>query len=445
METTDLADLSAAQLARLIDDGVTTATEVVEASLARIEARDGQVQAWTFLDPDHARAQAQRLDALRAAGGPVGPLHGVPVGVKDIFDTADMPTENGTVLDAGRQPRTDSAAVALLRAAGAVIMGKTVTTEMAVYAPGKTRNPHDPSRTPGGSSSGSAAAVAAGMVPVAVGTQTNGSVIRPASFCGIVGYKPTHGRISRAGILPLSRGLDQVGVFARSVEDAALIAECLMAHDPADPDTRPRAAPRLAEIAAQEPPAPPRLAFFRTPVWDRAEAATREAFEELRDFLGDACHEIDLPPAFDRVVDDLKAIMFTDLARNLAGYVARGEDRISDILRGMMDEGRTVTALDYTTAVERMAPLNAWLADLGTDFDAFLTPATPGEAPVGDATGDPVFCTIWSYLGVPAVSLPLMQGEAGMPLGVQLVAPRGDDGRLLRNGRWLAQRVAEDA
>ncbi|MBN4083175.1 amidase [bacterium AH-315-B06] len=440
----DLADFGAAQLARMIVAGETTSLELVEACIARIDAREGDVGAWVHLDRDFARKQAGDRDARHASGMPCGPLHGIPVGIKDIFDTEDFPTENGTVLAAGRRPMKDSTAVSLLAAAGAVIMGKTVTTELAMYSPGKTRNPHDPERTPGGSSSGSAAAVAAGMVPLAIGSQTNGSVIRPASFCGVVGFKPTHGRISRTGVLALSRVLDHVGVFARSLEDAALIAECLMAHDAADPDTRPAAAPQLSEICLAEPPAEPRFAFVKSPVWDRADPATQAAFGELHEFLGKRCDEVALPPEFDAVIDDYGNVLKADLARFLSGYMERGEDRLSSILRGLIDEGRTVTAVDYNASVDRISPLADWVQSLCDDYDAILTPAARGEAPRGlDATGDPIFCSTWTYLGAPALTVPLLEGENGMPIGVQLVGPRGDDARLLRTANWLVRNVAE--
>ena len=249
----DLADLSATQLVQMIQNGETTSLELVEACINRIDTKEEEIQAWAHLDRDFARQQAEHRDAYRASGVPVGTLHGIPIGIKDIFDTEDFPTENGTVLSAGRRPEKDCTAVSLLESAGAIIMGKTVTTELAVFSPGKTRNPHNPKRTPGGSSSGSAAAVAAGMVPLAIGSQTNGSIIRPASFCGIIGFKPTHGRISRSGVLTLSRILDHVGVFARTLEDAALITECLITYDPADPDTKPSPAPCLPEITIQPP------------------------------------------------------------------------------------------------------------------------------------------------------------------------------------------------
>jgi len=234
-----LNKMSAVFAAAAIRGGKITSEELVRACLDRIAEIEETVRAWVYLDHEYAIKQAQDADKKLKSGKSVGPLHGLPVGIKDIFDTADMPTENGTVLHAGRQPGEDATAVSLLREAGAIIMGKTVTTELAVYAPGKTTNPHDSKRTPGGSSSGSAAAVAAFMVPLAIGTQTNGSVIRPASYCGVYGFKPTYGRISRYGVLKQSRVLDQVGVFARSIEDAALVTQQLMAYDNKDPDVKP--------------------------------------------------------------------------------------------------------------------------------------------------------------------------------------------------------------
>ena len=273
-----LCALGLGEAAADIRDGRITSVELVGDCLAHVEEVDAEVQAWAFLDRDHALTQAEALDMRRREGKALGALHGVPIGIKDIFDTGDMPTELGSPLWAGRTPRRDASAVTRLRAAGAVIMGKTVTTEYAYFHPGKTRNPHDRERTPGGSSSGSAAAVAAAMVPGAIGSQTNGSVIRPAAFCGVVGFKPTHGLISRSGALMLSRTLDHVGLFARSVEDVALLAETLAGFDEEDPDTRPVARPPFAATAASEPPLPPRFAFVRSPAWTHAEPETGEAF-----------------------------------------------------------------------------------------------------------------------------------------------------------------------
>src|SRR4029453_10609215 len=257
MELTNLHLLSATEAARLIRDGVISSEQLVEACLAPIPDVDVQVQACTFLDADYALKQARAADALRLEGKPTGPFHGVPIGIKDIFDTADMPTENGSVICAGRTPSRDAAVVSVLRAAGAVLMGKTVTTEFAYFSPGKTRNPHNPEHTPGGSSSGSAAAVAASMVPIALGSQTNGSTIRPAAYCGVIGFKPTHGLISRHRIFPLSRTLDHVGLFARSIDDIALLAEQLVGYDENDPDTRPRARIPFVAGGGEEPPLPP--------------------------------------------------------------------------------------------------------------------------------------------------------------------------------------------
>ncbi len=444
-----LSELGASQLARMIRDGEITSIELIEACIASIDSKEDLVGAWTHLDRGFARKQAEARDAHRAAGMPCGPLHGIPVGIKDIFDSEDFPTENGTVLDAGRQPLKDSTIVSLMKASGAVIMGKTVSTELAVYSPGKTRNPHNTDHTPGGSSSGSAAAVAAGMVPLSIGSQTNGSVIRPASFCGVVGFKPSHGRIPRAGALVLSRTLDHVGVFARSVEDAALISDCLMVFDPQDLDTRPGAAATLVDICLQTPPATPRFAFIKTPVWDQAEPGTQAAFEELYEFLGDQCDEIAMPAEFNDAVGNLRKIMFADLAKNLSGYMTRGSgqvSQVSQVLRDMIEEGQTVSAVDYNSAIDGVAPLRAWVENLCDDYDAILTPSACGEAPVGvEATGDPIFCTIWSYLGVPSINLPLMEGEKGLPIGVQLVSQKGDDARLLRSARWLSNEVATSA
>src|SRR5262244_2703185 len=324
MDLTNLHLLSASEASRLIYDGVFTSVQLVEACLARIREVDDQVQAWAFLDPDYALAQARAADAWRSEGKPTGPLLGVPVGIKDIFDTGDMPTEYGSVLYAGRTPSRDAGVVAKLRAAGAIIMGKTVTTEFAYFFPGKTRNPHNPEHTPGGSSSGSAAAVAANMVPLALGSQTNGSVIRPAAFCGVFAVKPSHGLVSRAGVLQLSRRLDHVGAFARSLADLALILDVIAGHDPEDADTRPFASADFRTVQAESPPATPNFVFMRTPVWDKAEGETKAAFEELTAALGPAVTSLELPAAFADAWGNHRTIMATEMAHNLAPLVARG-------------------------------------------------------------------------------------------------------------------------
>ena len=444
MDFKNLHTLSASEAARLIREGAISSEQLVEACLARVRETDSQIQAWAFLDPDHALAQARAADAWRSEGRPTGPLHGVPVGVKDIFDTADMPTENGSVLHAGRTPSRDATVVSMLRAAGAVIMGNTVTTEFAYFSPGKTRNPHNPEHTPGGSSSGSAAAVAAGMVPLALGSQTNGSVIRPAAFCGVVGFKPTHGLISRHGVLALSRTLDHVGLFARTIEDIALLAEQLVGYDERDPDTRPRARIPFVEVAAEEPPLEPMFAFVKTPHWERADEETKEGFAELIGHLGDRVEEVELFPSAAEAWEWHRTIMEAEMAANLEREWEQGRERLSESLREQIERGRNVCALDYQLAVTHIRPIHESFVELFEQrYDAILTPAAPGAAPKGLAsTGDPSFCTLWTLCGMPAVSLPLLEGTNGLPLGVQLVGTRAGDARLLRTARWLAARVA---
>ncbi|MCR4347986.1 MAG: amidase [Sulfuricaulis sp.] len=433
---------TASDAARSICDGAISSERLVEECLARVSEVEESVQAWQFLDPEHALQQARARDQARREGQSIGPLHGVPVGIKDIIDTGDMPTEDGTVLHAGRTPAADAAVVAMLRAAGAVIMGKTVTTECATHTPGKTRNPHHPEHTPGGSSSGSAAAVAAGMVPLALGSQTNGSVIRPAAFCGVYGFKPTHGLISRHGVLKLSRTLDQMGLFARSLEDIALGCEILVSGDERDPATRPRARIPFREIAAEEPPLPPLIAFIKTPLWERTDVDTREAFAELIEALGDRVVEVELPEI---ALDALKlhqTIMEAEMAAALVDEYERGREQLSETLRAQLERGRAITAFDYQTALARIPLLIEGFDELFNRCDVVLTPAVAGTAPKGLAsTGDPSFCTLWTLCGMPAISLPLMRGANGLPLGVQLVGQSHRDARLLRTARWLAAKV----
>jgi Asp-tRNA(Asn)/Glu-tRNA(Gln) amidotransferase A subunit family amidase len=441
----ELVGLTGGQAAQLIRDHKLSALELTRACLEQIEAAEPEVPAFAFLDPEHALGQAQALDELRKRGRPLGPLHGVPVGVKDIIDSADMPTENGTVLHAGRRPQTDATVVSRLRAAGAVILGKTVTTELAVYGPNQTRNPHHPEHTPGGSSSGSAAAVAARMVPLALGTQTNGSVIRPAAYCGVFGFKPSHGLISRAGILRQSPPLDTVGVMANSLPDLALLAEVLIGYDPADPALRPSAQPRLLEVALQPPPVVPDLGFVRTPVWDQAEDETRAGFDELVAALGDRVTAVDLPEAFDQAIQLHGTIMEADLARSFAPEYQRGHDRLTARLCQMIERGQQCLAVDYNRAVDAIGWLRRALEPLFERYDALLTPSTTGPAPHGlGSTGSPVFCTIWTLCGMPAVTLPLLQAGNGLPLGVQLVGQKGDDARLLRTARWLVETLRSE-
>ncbi len=442
MASSDLITLTAADAARLIRKGELTSEDLVSACLDVVAAREDEIGAWSYLDKDYALRQAREADDIRRQGREVGALHGVPVGIKDIIETADMPTENGSEIFAGRRTGRDAAVVSQLREAGAVIMGKTVTTEMAVFTPGKTRNPHRPTHTPGGSSSGSAAAVAAHMVPLSLGTQTNGSVIRPASFCGVYGLKPTHGLISRRHILVQSPPLDTVGVFADSVEDLALAADVLSAYDEADSAMWRRSRGSHSAVAMSEPPLPPLFGFVKTSVWDQADAATQEAFGELAEALGARCEAVELPPVFAEATAHQAAIQLADIARHYGPVEEKAGDKLSERLRAMIEEGRRVTAVAYNTARDYQRVMYALLEPYFDRYDALITPGARGPAPEGlSATGDPIFCTLWTLLGTPALSLPLLEAD-GLPLGVQLIGPLRDDARLLRTGRWLVSHLA---
>jgi Asp-tRNA(Asn)/Glu-tRNA(Gln) amidotransferase A subunit family amidase len=438
---TDLADLGTAEAARLIAAGELTAQELVSACLARVETREPEVQAWAFLDPELALAQARAADAGQAKGEPLGPLHGVPVGIKDIIDTADMPTENGFNGHKGRRPAEDAECVRALRAAGAVILGKTVTTELANRVARQTRNPVDPAHTPGGSSSGSAAAVRARMVPGALGTQTGGSVIRPASYCGIHALKPTFGLISRVGILPQSDPLDTIGTYGRSVEDVAYLADALTAPDARDPDCRHTTRPALHRTAMEEPPRRPRLAFVRTPVWDRGEPRMQAALESFAASLDGDCEEVALPGDLIAAWDWHHTCQYYGMARYYGPLSDEFGDRMSARLAQHVVEGREISSVAYRQAVADRDTANAALEPIFARFDAIVTPASPGPAPRGlMSTGPATFNAFWTYTGTPCVNLPLLAVD-GLPLGVQLVGPRGADGPLLRTARWMEKRT----
>ena len=439
MELTNLHALSATEAARLIREGTISSEQYVGACLARVRETDARIEAWAFLDPDHALAQARAADQYRLSGQPIGPLHGIPVGIKDIIDTADMPTENGSPLHAGRTPSRDAAVVTLLRCAGAVIMGKTVTTEFACGAAGKTRNPHDAAYSPGGSSSGSAAAVAAGMVPLALGSQTGGSTVRPASYCGVYGLKPTRGLIPRHGMSRVAQTLDTVGLFARTLDDVALLLETCVAYDEGEFESSPRAQTAYGTIAADDPPIPPMLGFVKTPHWNRLTDDAKDAFAELVERLGDRVEEVELSSAVEQAWEWHAIIMESEVAVNLSREWDKGRARLSERLRGRIERGRTHPAARYLEALAQIPRLNDVFTELFEQkYDALLTPAATGVAPSGlESTGDPVFCSLWTLCGVPALSVPLMSGANGLPLGAQLVASRHNDGRLLRTARWL--------
>ena len=436
-ETADLLMLDGCVMRDRLASGAIKALELVEASIARIEAREPEVKAWAWFDPDFARHQARALDAHRQAGRAIGPLHGLPVALKDVIDTAKIPTENGCSLDEGRVPIMDAAVVTRLKAAGAIIMGKTVTTELAFLQAGATRNPHNPAHTPGGSSSGSAAAVADGMVPLAVGTQTGGSVVRPASFCGVTGFKPSFGTIPRTGVLMQSPTLDTMGVFARTPADAAMFAQVLFGHDAGDRATSPEPAPRLHEIATSKPPIKPLFAFVKPPGWEDADPQLHAAFEELCDALGDQVFEVALPDAFAEAAAIRERINFAEMARYYYRY-AKQMDALGPRTQEALTKGDAIYARDYLAALDWPTVLNAGLEEIFERCDAVLCPAATGPAPEGlDFTGDAIFNGLWTLTGVPAVTVPAFTCENGLPMGVQMVAARGNDARLIRNANWF--------
>lgn len=427
MPSTPLHQLDAWQAATQLARRELKAVDLVRACLERVAERDGQVRAFAHLDADGALAQARALDA-----GPVrGPLHGLPLGVKDLFDTAALPTTYGSPVYAGHRPAADAASVTLCREAGAVILGKTVTTEFAYFTPGPTRNPHQLDHTPGGSSSGSAAAVADTMLPLALGTQTAGSIIRPAAYCGVVGYKPSLGRVTGAGVKSLSQTLDVVGGFGRSVRDAALLGAVLTGDQ------------RLMQCADDS--AAPRIGLFPTPAWPQADADTQAAWAQAVRVLAalvPGCRDVPAPAGFGDLIQLQKDVMFFEMARALSHERVQHRERLSPQLNDLLDAGMRITG---ATHAANLAQTETWRRHIDALFDShdvLLTPSATGTAPQGvDATGDPLFCRSWSLLGLPSVHLPFARGAQGLPVGLQLVGRHGQDHQLLAAAHWVHQRL----
>lgn len=433
----ELWELGAAEAARRIREGEITAEALMQSCLARVDARDEAVRAWAWLDRDLALQQAREADIVQARGQGTGPLHGVPVGIKDIIETADQPTQNNYVPHKGRRTGRDALCVSQLRDAGAIIMGKTVTTELATRSPGPTMNPNNPGHTPGGSSSGSAAAVRDRQVPLALGTQTGGSVIRPASFCGIHALKPTFGLVARDGVTMQAPWLDTVGTYGNSIEDVALVTEQMLARDPADAQAVPRSRPPLREIAMSDPAARPRLAFMRTAAWDKADAAAQTALEGFAASLGKDCETIDMPDWMAEAWDWQRTLQLYGNAVHYGPLLDAHGEQMTESLRNNIAEGRGMTEAAYREAIARREEVSAGLDEIFAEYDAILCLPAPGAAPEGLGwTGDPVFNAFWTYVGSPCVTLPLLEVD-GLPLGVQLTGPRMGDGPLLRTARWL--------
>ena len=422
------ASLGAAEAARRIAAGTLTSEALVAACLERIAARDPEVRAWVRLNADAALAEARARDAEP----PRGPLHGIPVGVKDIYDTADMPTEYGSTLYEGHRPVHDSAPVAALRAAGAIVPGKTVTTEFAYLTPGPTRNPHDLGRSPGGSSSGSAAGVADWHVPLAMGSQTGGSTIRPAAYCGVFGFKPTFGFVNIDGVRPLAMALDTAGWFARNVEDLALLGSAV--HPLVSAELRP-----LAE--------PPRIGIVRTADWERTTGDVRGTVDGIADALANAgCRvaEVEWPEECDGLGTAWEAVIAAGAASALAPEYEQHRDRMGQPIRALIEQGLALTPAERSAAESLALRCRALVSERFADFDAFLTPATGGVAPERlDSTGDPLFNRSWTLLRLPCLAVPAGLDASGLPLAAQLVGRHGADQALLEVAGFVEPVVGE--
>jgi len=424
MMSDSLHRLTASAAAERIRTGDLTSEALVKACLDRIDGREDEVGAWQYLDRDRVLGEARAADRSK----PRGSLHGVPIGVKDTIDTFDMPTALGSPLYADRRPKWDAACVAAARAAGAIVLGKTVTTEFAYYHPGKTRNPYDCSRTPGGSSSGSAAAVADFMVPIAFGSQTAASVIRPSAFCGVFGYKPSCGEMRLSGVRPLAESLDTLGILARSVDDIALMRSVLVGEQ--------------RGTATAQPARSPKMALCRTAHWSAAESYARAAVEESAErFRQRGAHvtEVALPDHFAALADAQSAIMAYEAARNYVFEMTRYRDQVSERFKGLVDQGRRTSRDAYLQAKQAVSRAAAEMPSIMRDCDVLITPAAIGEAPAADTTGDPIMSRMWTALHVPILAVPVGKGPHGLPLAVQLVAANRADDLLLDVAMWVSE------
>ena len=436
--TKNVSDLTALEVHEHLLSGQETVQEFT-AKLGRfVDGADKAIHAFAHRDDRVVALQADNLQRDRAAGHLPGPLFGVPVGVKDIIDTMDFPTEYGSPIHAGRYSVGDATVVSRLRAAGAVIFGKTVTTEFATTQPGPTCNPHNLAHTPGGSSSGSAAAVAAGMVPVALGTQTNGSVIRPASFCGVYAFKPSRGLLPRTGVLDQSPSLDEIGVFARNLEDIAKVTEIMSGDDGHDSASARQSPRRLYDVAVSQPPLPPKFCFVKTPWWDDVEPEAREAYEAFVAHMGDDVEVVQLPDIVKQVAPWLVTVNEIELGVCLQKEWLHHRKQLSEPLRSRIEKSMTMPGTDYLIAKDRMFHVMNAFDEYFATYDAILCPSALGTAPQGlTFTGNPIMQTVWSFAGLPSVNLPLLTLSNGLPLGVQAVGSYQNDARLLRSSRWL--------
>jgi len=441
---TDIFFLSLVELAEKIKSGQISSVEVCEKYIDRIKKFEKDIKAWAYFDKKVLLEKATEADEHRKAGKPTGSLHGVPIAVKDIVGTVDMPTECGTVIRKGKSYSQNAEIIDLLHASGAIVMGKTATSELAYLGPPATTNPHDKSRTPGGSSSGSAASVASFMAPASIGSQTGGSVIRPASYCGVVGYKPSYGLISRNGVLRTSYNLDQIGMFGRRVEDVAMIAKVLIKKDKYDPATIHYSTENILLETKKGPIFDPKFIFYKTDHWKIIDKKSREAFEYFIKSFKKNIEIFDTPSYFKDIQKYHQIIHETDLANNFSVYYKKFKKKLSKYMQDAISNGNKYSAKEYAEAVDFMRRSYESYEEVFEDYHGVLSPSSPGVAPKGlKSTGTAEFNKVWSYLGTPCISLPLLEGENNLPLGVQLIGNKYDDQRFLGVAKWLEKECQE--
>ena len=441
---TDIFSLSLEELAKKIKDAEFTSVEVCEKYIERINKFEKDVKAWAHFDKKVLLEKATEADDHRRSGKPVGLLHGVPIAVKDIIGTVDMPTECGTVIRKGKSYSQNAEIIDLLHASGAIVMGKTATSELAYLGPPATTNPHDKNRTPGGSSSGSAASVASFMAPASIGSQTGGSVIRPASYCGVVGYKPSYGLISRNGVLRTSYSLDQIGMFGRKVEDVAMLAKVLIRKDKYDAATIHYSTENILTETKKGPIFEPKFIFYKTDHWKIIDKKSRESFEYFIKSFKKNIEIFDTPSYFKDIHKYHQIIHETDLANNFSVYFKKFKKKLSKYMQDAISNGNKYTAKEYAEAIDFMKRSYESYEEVFEDYHGVLSPSSPGVAPKGlKSTGTAEFNKVWSYLGTPCISLPLLEGENNLPLGVQLIGNKYDDHRFLGVANWLEKECQE--
>ncbi len=441
---TDIFSLSLEELAAKIKNAQLTSVDVCEKYIERINKFNKDIKAWAHFDKKVLLEKASEADDHRRSGKPTGPLHGVPIAVKDIIGTVDMPTECGTVIRKGKSYSQNAEIIDLLHASGAIVMGKTATSELAYLGPPATTNPHDKTRTPGGSSSGSAASVASFMAPASIGSQTGGSIIRPASYCGVVGYKPSYGLISRNGVLRTSYSLDHIGIFGRKVEDVAMLAKVLIKKDKFDPATIHYSTENILSETKKGPLFDPKFIFYKTEHWKLIDKKSRESFEYFIKSFKKNIEIFDTPSYFKDIHKYHQIIHETDLANNFSVYFKKFKKKLSKYMQDAITRGNKYSAKEYAEAIDFIKRSYESYQEVFEDYHGVLSPASPGVAPTGlKSTGTAEFNKVWSYLGTPCISLPLLEGENNLPLGVQLIGNKYDDHRFLGVANWLEKECQE--